>query len=111
MRQRILAQDQIGYGIRVERRRASRMSISHLSLYWSFGIAEGVLAAVFMLVPALIYHLAVRREPLPDQAVPIYLGYAALVGLVYGGFSAAAAAKLLDNGRHQQSIIAESTLG
>ena len=83
-----MAQEQLGIEMRVERRRAPRVATSHAALCWTFGVTEGVLAGLTMLVPALVYHVLVAHVPLAEISPELYFGYSALVGLVYGAFSA-----------------------
>ena len=96
---------------KVERRRARRITAKHTSLYWSFGLAEGSLASLIMLAPALIYHLLIEHVVLSPFLAILYVAYSTVVGIAYGAFSVRAAAKLLENGKHQQSVIAESAFG
>jgi len=67
------------------------------------GIAalEGAVAAVIVFVVAFAYHLAVLHTPLDEFGWLRYIAFAVLAGLLYGGFSASATARLLDQGeRH-----------
>jgi exopolysaccharide biosynthesis polyprenyl glycosylphosphotransferase len=107
----VVAQEQLGVPLRLERRRAARWTVSHGMLRLGFGICEAALAIVAVLGPTLFYHLVVEQAPLADLRWALYGAYAAIAGLVYGGFSAAAAGRLLEDGRQQQSAIAEGTLG
>jgi Undecaprenyl-phosphate glucose phosphotransferase len=97
--------------LRVERRRAVRWTASHAVLRWTFGGCEGAMAALAVLVPTLFYHLVVEHVGLTTIDWPLYLAFAGIAALVYGAFSVAAAGKLLENGRHQQSVITDSALG
>ena len=96
-----MAQEQVEYGARVERRRTRRITAKHTSLYLSFGLAEGGLASIIMLAPAIIYHLLIERVVLSPFLASLYIVYAALVGVAYGAFSVRAAAKLLENVKHR----------
>jgi polysaccharide biosynthesis protein PslA len=106
-----LAQEQLGVPLRVERRSAVRWTANQALLRWAFGLCEGAMAAVAVLAPTFIYHLGVEHAPLGDVHWGLYLAYAGVAAVVYGAFSVAAAGKLLENGRHQQSVIGESALG
>ena len=106
-----VAQEQLNYGLRFERRRAPRLVTSHAALCTTFGIAEGTTAALVMLVPSLFYHLVLAHTAVEAFNLPLYLAYSVLVGILYGGFSTLSAARFLDKLRHQHAVLADSALG
>jgi exopolysaccharide biosynthesis polyprenyl glycosylphosphotransferase len=106
-----VAQEQLGVPLRVERRRAVRWTASHTVLRWAFGACEAAVAALAVLGPTLFYHLVIEHAAPAGVDWPLYIAFAGIAAVVYGGFSVAAAGKLLENGRHEQSVIADSALG
>jgi polysaccharide biosynthesis protein PslA len=105
-----LAQDQLQDYQGIERRGEPRRMTSQLALCWSFGASEGAAAAAIMLSTALVYHLGFAHLPIAQVPLALYVGYSALVGLLYGTFSALAAARFLDKVRHEHSVLADSAL-
>ncbi len=91
-----MVQEQAQIGAKVERRRSRRITTKHTSLYWSFALAEGGLASIVMLTPALVYHLLIEHVVLSLFLAVLYLTYSTIVGVAYGAFSVRAAAKLLE---------------
>lgn len=105
-----MTQEQLGLPIRLERRRAVRWTANTSLLRLSFGVSEGALALVAVLLPTLFYHVVFGHAALTDIRWGLYGAYAGIAALVYGGFSIEAAGKLLENGRQQQAVIADSAL-
>ena len=95
----------------VERRRARRVVANQAVLCAAFALIEGVFAALVMLIPALIYHGLVLHVPGDDVPLELYGAYSIAVGLLYGGFSAAAANQFLDRAQHPHTTLAHSVLG
>lgn len=95
----------------VERRRARRVVANQAALCAAFALAEGAFAALVMLVPALLYHDLVLHVPGKDVPLELYGAYSIIVGVLYGGFSAAAANQFLDRAQHPHTTLAHSVLG
>lgn len=105
-----MAQSELGYQ-GVERRRAPRVVANQAALSAGFALFEGTLAGLVMLLPALAYLVLVRQIPVAELPFPLYAGFSAVVGVFYGGFSAAAASQFLDRAQHPHSRLAHSVLG
>lgn len=105
-----MAQEQLGFGTGVERRRAPRITTNHTALCLTFGLVEGSVAALAIIVPALIYHVVFAGVPIGDSLLYFYLAYALLTGAGYGIFSAIAASRLLGNARSQHMALTDSML-
>jgi Undecaprenyl-phosphate glucose phosphotransferase len=105
-----MVEEQVGYSGRIERRRHPRQVSNSASLSWSLALAEGAVASLVMLLPALTYHLVMQ---VPFSSVPygLYAGYALLVGAVYSGLSFFTAGRYLSRTTPGQSIIADAALG
>lgn len=104
-----MAQSELGYQ-GLERRRARRVVANQTALCMTFALTEGVLAALVMLLPALIYHNLFMHVP-SDELVGFYGVYSLVVGVLYGGFSAIAANQFLDRAQHPHTTLAQSVLG
>ncbi|WP_291390150.1 sugar transferase, partial [Devosia sp.] len=94
-----------------ERRQARRIIANNRALCWAFGIGEGLLAALLILGPALVYHGTFLHMDLAEMPLGFYLAYAGVVGLIHGGSSAVSAARFLERERHPHLILTESVLG
>lgn len=84
------------------------MVANHSGLCAAFGIGEGVIAALVMLVPALIYHALLGAGTLRFD---LYGAFAAVIGLFYGGFSAMSAGRFLERERPTHLILTEALFG
>ncbi len=95
----------------VERRQEPRVVANHTVLCAGFALGEGLLAALVMFVPALLYHtLVMHLEP---QQIPfeLHAAFAGFIGLIYSGFSAVSAGRFLERERQTHLILTESLLG
>lgn len=103
-------QEQVAFDTRIERRRSRRFVASRSALCASLGLFEGSLATLTMLASALIYHLSIAHIPLRPASLELYIIYSFAVGLTYGAFSAAAAARFLDGTPQQHGVSGDSVL-
>ena len=106
-----MAQEQFGLGHRIERRSAPRHTSSHQVLTWGLGLAEGALASLTMLVPALLYHAVLLRVPANEVPFELYGAYSTLVGVLHGAFSVSSASRFLTRSERQHNIVADAALG
>lgn len=105
-----MSQDEAIYS-GTERRQARRVVANHSVLCALFAVGEGLLAALVILVPALVYHsYFIHLEPNQIPA-DFYAAYGAVIGIIYGGFAAFSAARFLERERHTHLILTESVLG
>ena len=95
----------------VERRRSRRVVANQAALCAAFALGEGTFAALVMLLPALVYHALVLQVPGDNVPLELYSVYSVIVGVLYGGFSAAAANQFLDRAQHPHTTLAHSVLG
>ncbi len=95
----------------VERRRTRRVVANQAALCAAFALAEGAVAALVMLLPALVYHALVLHVSGDDVPLELYGVYSIIVGVLYGSFSAAAANQFLDRAQHPHTTLAHSVLG
>ncbi len=85
--------------------------IGRTALSLLFASVEGAAAAVLVLGSALVYHLAVLRLPFGGVDWPLYLVFAGLAALLYGGFSSVATSRFLDGGERPRSTLPDSFYG
>lgn len=104
-------QEQVDFGTGVERRRAPRITTNHAALCLTFGLAEGSMAALVTVLPALIYHVAFAEGTFVGTAMALYVAYALTAGAIYGLFSAASASRFLARARSQNMALTDSMLG
>jgi Undecaprenyl-phosphate glucose phosphotransferase len=102
-----VTQDELVYS-GIERRSTRRVVANQWALCLGFALGEGLLAGIIMLASALVYHEIANAASIP---LALYGFYSALVGLIYGTFSAISAGRFLERSRHPQVILAESLLG
>ncbi len=95
----------------LERRRLPRLAASLAAIRWSIALLEGCLASLVVVLAALVYHVTLMHVPLGQASVTLYGLFAAVVGLVYSGFSAVAAARFLARPAQSQQQLAGSALG
>jgi len=104
-----VAQSELGYQ-GVERRKARRVVANQAVLCTAFALAEGALAAVVMLLPALLYHGLVLQVPGDEIPFGLYGAYSLVVGLLYGAFSAISANQFLDRAQPPHTTLVQSVL-
>jgi polysaccharide biosynthesis protein PslA len=106
-----LAQEQLHFDARLERRRAPRIITSYAALCFGFGLTEGAIATVVTLLAALTYHLGFAHVAAERFPLALYVVYSGMVGAIYGGYSAFSVSRFLDKVRHQHAVLADSSLG
>ncbi|HEY4202435.1 MAG TPA: exopolysaccharide biosynthesis polyprenyl glycosylphosphotransferase [Devosiaceae bacterium] len=84
--------------------------MDNAALCWGFGLLEGALASLLMLLPAIVYHVAFGHVLLSAVPLELYAAYSTIVGVVYGACSAIAASKFLEDGEYQHVILTNSAL-
>ena len=104
------AQEQLGIATGVERRRAPRITTNHIALCLTFGLVEGGLAALVIVVPALIYHVVSAGVVFLGAPMNFYAAYSLLVGAIYGVLSAMSASRFLCKARSQHMALTDSML-
>lgn len=95
----------------LERRRVPRVAASLAVLRWTIALLEGSLAGLVVVLTSLVYHVALMQVPLGQAPLMLYGPFAAVVGVVYGGFSAVAAGRFLARPAQSQQHLAGSALG
>ena len=105
-----MSQDEVIY-TGIERRQARRVIANQIALCAAFAIGEGLLAALVMLAPALVYHSVVMHLDPREIPFGLYAAYAGFIGLLYGIFSAVSAGRFLERERQTHLILTESLLG
>jgi Undecaprenyl-phosphate glucose phosphotransferase len=88
-----------------------RLAASLTAIRWSIALLEGCLASLVVVLAALVYHVTLMQVPFEQAPVMLYGPFAALVGLVYGGFSVVAAMRFLARPAQSQQQLAGSALG
>jgi len=88
-----------------------RQVSSRAVLSAGLALVESVAAALLLFGVAIGYHTLVLQAPSVRLPVTLYLEYGLIVGLIYGVFSAAATARLLDRSRSQVAILADAAAG
>lgn len=104
-----VAQEHIG-GAFTERRRSRRIEINRAPLSWLMGLMEGVSAFLIVIAPPVVYH-NLNAMPLHGGHLLLYIGFAVLVGTLYGAAGAISVGRFLDNIQSGQSGISEGILG
>jgi len=104
-----VAQSELGYQ-GVERRKARRVVANQAVLCTAFGLGEGALAALVMLLPALFYHAVVLQVPAAAIPFGLYSAYSLVVGVLYGAFAAISANQFLDRAQPPHTTLVQSVL-
>ncbi len=94
----------------VERRKARRVVANQAALCAAFGLSEGALAAVVMLLPALVYHIVILQVAGTDVPFELYSIYSLAVGVLYGAFSGISANQFLDRAQPPHTRLVQSVL-
>lgn len=85
--------------------------ISRVALCLAVAGVEGLLGAAIVTLSALAYHLFVLGTPLPVFAWQLYAIFSAVVGVLYGAFSAIGCSRFLDGEQHLRSTLPDSLYG
>lgn len=100
-----MTQEQITYGVRIERRSAPRRVTTYALLCAGLAILEGAAAALVMLAPIFI-----GSDGASQPAFGIDLGHAALIAILYGTMAAQSASRFLETARYERSALSSSAL-
>ena len=106
-----MAQEQITYSARTERRKASRRTTTHAMLSTSLGVLEGTAAGLLVLVPLLLLDgdRVVRSSISGWTSIP-QLGYALLVGAIYATLASQSASRFLETAHYRSAVLTESAV-